>query len=376
MSATSQYSLKKRLTNVFGNKSFDISAFFQFFTKEPHILLEELIDANNKLPALDLVTNLHRVKFPKQPNFDKAPPSVYYHIPGTSYGLHNSQPSDPASLEHAYCADGYGHSMGCPIRLALAFRYLKRCKSNIQADFIHRLQQPNHAAAVEELLWANIWKATKPVDCEVPARNDSKKCIDWGITCIEERVLLEVKFRPSDWLRMVDKGTHIPGNILSKVTTKFPNASQALRIAAITGYSPPDFQLIRVLDTELKQANNIDGAIFATLNGEIWIFSLDVRVINRIKKIINPKAWLNLPWFYFIIYPLKGQQQREAFQRFNESSGCIDNIYWARLHRNIPEAQQYQDILNNQAQWYKAGITFKNGFLEVELIPKYSTAQE
>lgn len=198
--------------------------------------------------SFDVEANVRERIFSPQAGFPHGMPSfIYYYIHGTQFGSAKGLPSGPSDTAHAISSDGIGLNMGCPVRLSHALDALFALRPEDRKEPLSQLRaRKNHFACVEELLWLTLWKQPTELSRggELVQRNDGKKAkdVDWFFFSAGTPIFLEAKYRPTDWMRVTDRGTHaIDEEFFGDIGSKFPRERSVLRmcVGAVTGFAEP-----------------------------------------------------------------------------------------------------------------------------------------
>jgi hypothetical protein len=271
---------------------------------------------NIRLP-FNFYEQLRELEFPAQPGLATGVDSfVYYFVPRSGWGSANAFPEDPLDLNFVYCADGMGLNLGCPVRLLRALDALARLSAKDQIDVRKGLENPpQHLATVEELLWLNAWLSPSEIrraGSLAGARGD----VDWALKCKDFPILLEAKFRPSDWPRHTDRGTFVPmvGSFLGKVAHKFPDlpVDGALHLAAITAFENMTADIVHVVGNELEQHPQIHGVVFKTLTQMTHLLSIEPRVWTIVANLLARPHSRDFPTNYCVQFDIGQRDARLA----------------------------------------------------------------
>jgi hypothetical protein len=188
---------------------------------------------------------------------------TYYDVPGTDFGRHNDSAAD-----EVYRASGIGLNWGSIIRLS------KVCvlgRKFFGEDWSVRfkgklLNRKDHFSFIEEISWLGLWYALTDVTYEGSpflAQGFGKK-IDLVFTSCGQKVNLEVKFRPKDWMRHVDGPDFniVMPSFFYDVPDKYPARNEGeLNLVGLTVLAAVDRSLRERIQTLLKENPNIDGVV-------------------------------------------------------------------------------------------------------------------
>jgi hypothetical protein len=187
----------------------------------------------------------------------------YYEVPGTDFGMLDSEDVDDAHKAH-----GIGLNWGSLLRLSkvclVARRYFgpawpKRFKKIF-------LDGKKHFSFIEEMLWLSLWRGVTNVEYEARPflSHGSRKGIDLRFDSCGQKINLEVKYRPKDWMRHVDGPAHnivMPGYFYD-VPAKFRFRNDGeLNLVGLTALASIDRSLRERTQILLRENPNIDGVI-------------------------------------------------------------------------------------------------------------------
>lgn len=276
----------------------------------------------------DVETSIGVLEAPPQASFPVGlPPFVYYYIYGTNFGTVKKLPATSENSTHTFTSDGIGLNMGCPIRLARALDVLFSLKPEDQNEPAALIRaRKNHFACVEELLWLTVWKRQTEIGRGgelVPKANGVKSGnIDWLFFSDGTPIFLEVKFRPTDWMRRPECGSGVVDEgFFDDIGHKFPTEKSAFRrcLVAITGFAEPitdapDFDngFLAMCEKKLSLTPGLDAILYRTLLGPIYVCSLDRQVVADVSGLIRFPAFHEYPPSYPIIFNRKLRDGRVA----------------------------------------------------------------
>ncbi len=265
----------------------------------------------------DVLARLREIEYPPYPGFDQGKPSfIYYFVPGTGWGTFGRAASSPTSPDFVYANDGVGLNLGCPVRLARALELLFSLAEEDRAECIEGLRAPTkHFPAIEELLWLAVWRgAGKPR--RGGAYQGSAKNVDWFLTVGGVPIFLEAKFRPADWPRLTDQGTHRPmdGFLLGKAADQFAKEKTTLtrRIVGVTGFAEPSDLLASICEEELTKNDHVHAVLYRTLLGPVYVFTRHKAILQELMPLFGPNCPDDFPWFYSV--PFHWQQRDERIK--------------------------------------------------------------
>ncbi len=221
---------------------------------------------------------------------------IYYYVSGTQFGSVKKLPAGPDdTTAHVHNTDGIGLNMGCPIRLARALDVLFSLKAEDRAEPLALLKAPtNHFACVEELLWLTLWNQITEISRggELTPRltGDNPTNVDWFFFLDGTPIYLEVKYRPSDWLRAAD-GTARKAlkKLFQDIGKKFPTEKSSFRkcLAAITGFAEPDPNFLALCESKLLTTVGLNCILYRSLLGQIYVCGLDGETVAQISRLIR-----------------------------------------------------------------------------------------
>lgn len=299
----------------------------------------------------DLEAGVREQKMPPQAGFPRGLPSfIYYYVPGTQFGSVKKLPAGASDPAHAFSSDGIGLNMGCPIRLSRALDVFFSLKPEHRNEPLAQLRaRKNHFACVEELLWLTLWKQQTEVGRggELVQQTDGNKAadIDWFFFSAGVPVYLEVKFRPTDWMRTPDCGArNVNEGFFGDIGRKFPAEKSALRrcLAAITGFAEPitgfadaDNSFFALCEKKLLSTPGLNGILYRSLLGSVYICSLEKEIIPQIAALIRFPELREFPLGYPVVFNRQLREQRgetKSRERLREQG----RVYFAIVPYNQP----------------------------------------
>ncbi len=304
--------------------------------------------------GFDVEAGIREQKMPPQAGFQQGLPSfIYYYVLGTQFGSVKKLPVDAHDPAHAFSSDGIGLNMGCPIRLSRALEALFSLKPEDQEEPLAQLRaRKNHFPCVEELLWLTLWKQQTKL-CrggELVQRADGNKAadIDWFFFSAGVPIYLEVKFRPTDWIRTPDRdSTNVNEKFFGKIGRKFPTEKSALRrcLAAITGFAEPiagfgdaDNSFFSLCEKKLLSTPGLNGILYRSLLGCVYVCSLEKEVVAQIAPLVRFPDFYEYPFGYPVVFNRQLREQRsgiEGRKRFPEQG----RVFFAIVPENRPTPQ-------------------------------------
>lgn len=263
----------------------------------------------------DMISYLRELAYPPYPTFECGLPSlIYYYVPGTNWGSHHGQPADSIHPDFVYSGDGIGLNMGCPVRLARALELLFCLPEGAQKDCLAGLRNVHtHLPTVEELLWPTLWLGKSQLSRGGDLAGNGSD-VDWFFVACGIPVYLEAKFRPSDWPRLSDMGTHQPMKdfFLGKAAHKFPRPRGPLTMhaVAVTGFGEPTSDLLTMCEDELMANPNVHVVLYRSMLGSVHVISLDRTRARSLAAIIKTPALEEYPPHYEVSWHRQSQKER------------------------------------------------------------------
>jgi hypothetical protein len=302
----------------------------------------------------DVEACIREQKLPRQAGFPLDLPSfIYYYVPGTQFGSGKKLPVHASDPAHAFSSDGIGLNMGCPIRLSRGLEVLFSLKAEYRSELLAQLKaRKNHFACVEELLWPTLWKQQTELSRggELVQRTDGNKRadIDWFFFSAGVPIYIEVKFRPTDWMRTSDGGAKsVNERFFGDIGHKFPAEKSALRrcLAAITGFAEPiagfvdaDSSFFALCERKLLSTPGLNGILYRSLLGCVYVCSLEKEVVGQIAPLIRFPEFGDYPLRYPVVFNRQLRMQRaerEGRRRLREQSP----VFFAIVPKNQPTPQ-------------------------------------
>jgi hypothetical protein len=263
----------------------------------------------------EVIARLRELEFPPFPGFGQGMPSlIYYFVPGTGWGTYGRTASNPTAPDFVYACDGVSLNMGCPVRLARALETLQHLDAADRTECLECLRAANkHFAAVEELLWLTVWRgALKARRGGVNPGN--KKSVDWFLAVQGVPILLEAKYRPADWPRLTDEGTHRPmdGFLLGKAADQFSKEKTLLsrRIVGVTGIAEPTDLLASMCEAELSQNDHVHAILYRTLLGAVHVFTRHEAILKELMLLFSFSRPDDFPRSYPVLYHWQQRDER------------------------------------------------------------------
>lgn len=251
---------------------------------------------------------MRQLEYPATKGWPDGMPTIfYYFVPNSGWGSEVAFPNDPLATNFVYSTDAMGLNFGCPLRLYFALKRLKTISD--PGEILSRLALPQkHLAAVEELLWADVWKGGLTVARAIPPT--SGKWFDWSVSGSGLTLNVECKFRPSDWPRLVDGDDFQPITLLNKAADQLPKQKgDALNIVAITGYAGAQPHFLALIEAELETYRHVDAVAYASLAGAISVHSLHQDVCKTVAACFEARR----ADYFQLFYPIHHHRaQKEA----------------------------------------------------------------
>lgn len=263
----------------------------------------------------EVISRLRELEYCSYPTFESGMPSmIYYYVPGTGWGSHHSQPKNPLDSSFVYSGDGIGLNLGCPVRLANALELLFCLPKETQTECLAGLRnQPTHLPTIEELLWPTLWLGKSELSRGGDLAGNGSD-VDWFFVASGIPVYLEAKFRPSDWPRLSDMGTHQPMKafFLGKAAHKFPQPRGPLTMhaVAVTGFGEPTSDLLTMCEDELMANPNVHVVLYRSMLGSVHVISLDRTRARSLAAIIKTPTLEEYPPHYEVLWHRQSQKER------------------------------------------------------------------
>ena len=138
--------------------------------------------------------------------------------------------------------------------------------------------------------------------------------IDWFFFAKGIPVRLEAKFRPADWPRVTDMGTHQPmkGFFLGKAAKQFPEPSGPLtmHVVGVTGTSEPTPDILGRCEDELADSPTVDAILYRTLLGSVHVITLVQAKAPVLAAIVKTPALEEYPPKYELIWHRQSRDER------------------------------------------------------------------
>lgn len=207
----------------------------------------------------------------------------------------------------------------------------------------------DHISMVEELWWLGQWHAPSDVQIEPCPFADCEKPVDWQFSSCTQVINLEVKYRPRDWIRLVDGDLYFdrpnfPNDYFDDVSKKFPrrNAGQ-FNLLALTLIAPTTREFRRGVSAFLEANPTLDGVVFWSL-GENHLpkpqhqLRKDAKVVEMLLKPIEPEDRFRNP---IIIHPWMDREKRRAKHLgLEEDFANIDGVFYKVGRIFVPKSQR------------------------------------
>lgn len=260
--------------------------------------------------------------YPPQPGLpDGMPSRIHYFIPNSRRGTDQPTPTDPLDPSFVNASDGIGLNFGCPVRLLRALDALVQLQPDDQAGPRDGLRNPRqHLSTVEELLWLTGWKSLSS-----PQRGGRFQGVsgdvDWAFTVRGFPILLEAKFRQSDWPGLSDGDDFIlmGDGFLSKAVHKFPDPPQvaALHIVGITTFDNITEETADLIGRELESAPQIHAVVVRSMAQMTHVLSLSTNLRDQVMDLLAIPSISDFPLNAGVIFH-HGQRDRRVAHRERE----------------------------------------------------------
>lgn len=239
---------------------------------------EAAVRANVVCTAMDAIgLNLEVKTFPAPTPFGVDIEVAYYDLPKNEFGQEKPDRTGCATLT----THGTGFTWGDLFQLSKACMIGARL---LPAEvwpmaFKKDLTTNRHYACIQELLWLGKFKNPEGIQHAAKPFSNCKKDIDWRFRCESQIINLEVKYRPSDWTKLVDGAAVSPSRVedFHDVHGKFPVRNPGeLNLLGVTSMAPLDGSLETACNDLLKEIPTLDGVLVwshAPENGYTQIYS-------------------------------------------------------------------------------------------------------
>ena len=188
--------------------------------------------------------------------------------------------------------------------------------------------------------------------------------VDWQLTSNTTHILLEAKFRYSDWARLTDGQTfnYTQAGFLADAGHKFTKENNYLKVVGTTLYSDVDENILRHVYSELQTYPQIDAVILHTLGNTITIAALTPQTVKDISHLLHQPRGNTYP-LYSVFFGLKERAQRVTTQPLTTIAG------------KLPYRQTLKPVggfaFKHSNDSYRANITGYgvNGEPQIQIIP-------
>jgi hypothetical protein len=294
----------------------------------------------NRTPLpFDLKSQLRILEYPGYPRFETGMPDAYhYFVPRSGWGSIRLFPSECLDPSFVYCTDGHGLNLGCPLRLDAALaRGASLGHDSIRSCLDELNNYSKHLAAVEELLWADIWSPEAEV-CRAVAP-DAGRWHDWDVHTRGKRIRLEVKFHKSDWARLSDPH-HLPihNKILANASGQLRETGEHFNVVGITLIREPRPNYLAALEAELIEFPAIDAVILKSFAGEISVCSLSESIATEIVSSIDVRPADQFQLIYTFFENIAQKSARLAARPAEPPIEVPSNLCHIEV-RNLPPRQ-------------------------------------
>lgn len=278
--------------------------------------VQQFSQFQRRLDKSGLSWTLNKVRcdvFPPNPGLEEGLPDFYYYyIPGALFGTDG--PAPPAPLDPAFTsrADGVGLNFGCPIRLHAALKVLERIDPQFDGPCTESLRTNHkHLPAVEELLWGDAWEYGLSADRNTYGNGNKKP--DWKIVDSFGDILVEAKFLPSDWARLVDGPTQLPKECMKRAAQQLPTTppSTTLNVVAFTGFHDMEQPFGMAMAEELLKYPHIHAVIYRAFRSDTYLLSLSELPLKRLAPCIRLECTNDYQPFYPCSWNISEREARE-----------------------------------------------------------------
>jgi hypothetical protein len=293
-------------------------------------------ELNRTALPFDLKSQLRIRNFPGYPGFEKGMPDAYYYfVPDCGWGSIRSFPSECLDPNFVYCIDGNGLNLGCPLRLYAALARASALGRNSVRSCLDELNNSlKHLAAVEELLWADIWSPETEVRRAFPP--DSGRWHDWDLLASGKPIRLEVKFHKSDWPRISDPHhLPIPEKILASASGQLSETGEHFNVVGITLIETPRPNYLAALEAEMMELPAIDAVILKSFAGQIGVYSMSKNTATEIASSIDVRPADQFQLFYTCIENIAQRSDRLAARSIDGPCEAPSGLWHAEV-RNLP----------------------------------------
>jgi hypothetical protein len=191
-----------------------------------------------------------------------------------------------------------------------------------------------HLAAVEELLWADIWSPEIEV-CRAVAPN-AGRWHDWDVHTPGKLIRLEVKFHKSDWPRISDlHHLPIPDKILASASGQLRETGEHFNVVGITLIEVPRPNYLAALEAELIEMPTIDAVILKSFAGQIGVYSMSESIAAEIASSIDVRPEDQFQLFYTVIENIAQKSDRLATRPNEAPTEVPSNLCHVEV-RNLP----------------------------------------
>ena len=172
----------------------------------------------------------------------------------------------PPSRVHSQRVSWPTLSYGLLTDLIEVVRIKKRYGIQLTAELINSFRD-DHLTTIQEFIALGHWRNPTKVVPNFRATDDGKD-VDWKFEVDGVTVLLEVKFRRTDWRRgHPETLTFKFANLFEKIADKFPSVIEnALRVAHVVVVQPPDHELLSEAE-RFSQGTVVDAVVVESING-------------------------------------------------------------------------------------------------------------
>lgn len=251
------------------------------------------------------------------------------------------------------------------LRLHAALARAGKLGRDSVSDCLRELKNSStHLAAVEELLWADIWAPELQVRRAVPP--DSGRWHDWDIEAPEKPFRLEVKFHKSDWPRVSDvHHLPIPDKILANASGQLKEEGDHFNVVGITLIDSPRPNYLAALEAELVALPKIDAVILKSFAGGIGVYSMTQSTARTIAASIDVRPADQFQLFYTLKENISQMKQRLATRPLEDPPVVPTRLCCAEV-QTLPTRK----VLRCPDLNYRLEIVSRNPVIRVSLVHK------
>jgi len=237
-----------------------------------------------------------------------------YEICGSDFGQ-----DEVESSAQVYKAGGTGLNQGSLLRLSKACRIGRALLPGIWPQrFKRTLADPKqHLSTVEELLWLGLWRTPTEIEPAAKPFAECEKDIDWRFRSSGQRINLEVKYRPKDWVRHADgpQNSKMFESYFEDIGPKFGGRLPGeLNLAAITTPAAVQEDWRACALAYLQKTVNLDGILVWSLSPGEGAASFEIFSEQRgfIRLFFTEGDDEDRSSFGLVRYPMRDPENRRA----------------------------------------------------------------